>query len=131
MKGRGFGPMPRLFLDVFRLCSRLGIQFVWIDSLCIIQGDDGDFPAEAVKMADYYQYSAFTVANPSASGPGMGLFDSTEQDNSPIPLVRLPYRDTDGQQRGHLYVYETERGLTRRYWEGVTKSELLSRGWVF
>jgi hypothetical protein len=49
--------LPATFLDAMTLARQLGIQYVWIDSLCIIRTGDGghDWRNEAVKMADYYQ----------------------------------------------------------------------------
>ncbi|KAK4443062.1 hypothetical protein QBC34DRAFT_478584 [Podospora aff. communis PSN243] len=52
LRGVGFHNLPR------SLAADLDIAYVWIDSLCIIQGDLGDWTVEAVKMANYYQRSA-------------------------------------------------------------------------
>ncbi|KAK0654904.1 hypothetical protein B0T16DRAFT_318143, partial [Cercophora newfieldiana] len=62
LRGRDLDALPPLFTDVFSLARSLGIRYVWIDSICIIQGPAGDFNIEATKMADYYQNSLFTVA---------------------------------------------------------------------
>jgi hypothetical protein len=37
LEGRGFGEIPRLFQDVFTIADKLNVQYVWIDSICIIQ----------------------------------------------------------------------------------------------
>lgn len=39
--------MPKTFRHVMRLAWRLEIHYVWIDSICVIQGDKGDFGSEA------------------------------------------------------------------------------------
>jgi hypothetical protein len=40
--------LPRTFNDVMRLAWRLKISYVWIDSICVIQDDNGkDFNIEA------------------------------------------------------------------------------------
>jgi len=39
----------------------LKIRYIWIDSLCIIQGAEG-WDREKGNMGKYYQYSLFTIA---------------------------------------------------------------------
>jgi hypothetical protein len=46
--------LPATFKDAVTVTRALGKRYLWIDSLCIIQGDDGDFQTEAVRMADVY-----------------------------------------------------------------------------
>ncbi|KAK4191098.1 hypothetical protein QBC35DRAFT_460506 [Podospora australis] len=133
LSGRGFGELPVLFTDLFKLAIRLKIQHVWIDSLCIVQGERGDFATEALKMADYYQHSVFTVASPM-SDQHTGLFNDAspaQGQDSEVPLIRLPYRDKTGQQRGYFYLFRTEEEVPQWYKESITDSELLTRGWVF
>lgn len=36
VSGAGFENLPHHFLQAFRIAARFGIQYVWIDSLCII-----------------------------------------------------------------------------------------------
>ena len=35
--------LPKTFKDALATCRELGIQYLWIDSLCIIQDDKGDW----------------------------------------------------------------------------------------
>ncbi|KAH8745635.1 hypothetical protein BGZ57DRAFT_713307, partial [Hyaloscypha finlandica] len=32
-----FGELPQLFWDAFVIAEKLGIKYIWIDSICIIQ----------------------------------------------------------------------------------------------
>ncbi|KAM0550670.1 hypothetical protein ACHAPJ_008733 [Fusarium lateritium] len=48
--------------DAVWLCKELGIQYLWIDSLCIIQDDTQDWDIESSKMAQYYSNAYLTVA---------------------------------------------------------------------
>ncbi|KAK5661238.1 hypothetical protein OQA88_11131 [Cercophora sp. LCS_1] len=126
-----FHPLPPLFLDVITLASHLGISYVWIDSLCIVQGGGGEWDVEAEKMASYYQNSMLTVACTSASKT-LGLFNNTPpvEGNGP-PLIQLPYLDQSGDQQGHLYLCPDLGEEEKDYWDNIANSELLSRGWVF
>lgn len=59
--------LPRLFVGVINIARMLGIAYVWIDRLCIIQGDTEDFATQAPKMGEYYGKATLTIAAASAS----------------------------------------------------------------
>ena len=65
-----WGDLPEVFQDTIRLSLRLGIEYIWIDSLCIIQGDETDWLAESPKMGAIYQ-NAYVVF--AAHGPVLAL----------------------------------------------------------
>ncbi|KAJ9145394.1 HET-domain-containing protein [Pleurostoma richardsiae] len=121
--------LPVLFKDTMRLAFKLGIPYVWIDSVCIIQ-DGNEWESESLKMADYYQQSIFTVAAAiGTDADGLGL---TRIPNRLMPrLARLPYYDKSGQQKGYFYVYQSAQKLTESYSLALTNADLLTRGWVF
>ncbi|KIX00097.1 uncharacterized protein Z518_10234 [Rhinocladiella mackenziei CBS 650.93] len=62
-----FNDLPPLFQDVVNIARRHGIDFLWIDRLCIIQGPGGDFEIQAPKMGEIYGSSTLTIAAASAS----------------------------------------------------------------
>ncbi len=57
-----FESLPKTFQDVISIARRLGIQYVWIDSLCIIQTDLLDWELESAKMSDIYANAYLTIA---------------------------------------------------------------------
>jgi hypothetical protein len=128
---RGFSldDLSKTFKDFVWVARQLDMAYVWIDSICIIQGDDSqDWTQEAGKMAEYYQRSLLTIAATSSSQEE-GLFPF----QPPIferRLARLPYRDEDGVQRGYFYVYPVA-SINGEYESHVRGSALLRRGWVF
>ncbi|RDW69683.1 hypothetical protein BP6252_08703 [Coleophoma cylindrospora] len=63
-----------LFKDFIDLVRRLGYEFVWIDSLCIIQDDHEDWINESGKMADVYSNAIFNIAATSLPDSSHGLF---------------------------------------------------------
>ena len=84
--------LPKSFRDAVSVCLHLGIPYLWIDSLCIVQDDEyGFLPhmgthglllssmewlAEAEKMADIFQMSHLTIAASRARNSYHGfLFD--------------------------------------------------------
>jgi hypothetical protein len=57
--GIRFDILPDQFQEAIRITRAIGIQYIWIDSLCIIQKepDLADWNIESTKMADVYQVS--------------------------------------------------------------------------
>lgn len=51
--------LPQTFADAVRSTRELSVQYLWIDSLCIICGPDGDFKDLAKTMGDVF--SGLTV----------------------------------------------------------------------
>ena len=53
---RGFNiqDLPTTFRDAVLATQAIGMAFLWIDSICIIQGDKDDWETEGSKMAGIY-----------------------------------------------------------------------------
>jgi hypothetical protein len=49
-----FSALPKNFQDAIRVTLVLGVQYLWIDSLCIVQDSGLDWEAESAKMVSYY-----------------------------------------------------------------------------
>lgn len=54
--------MPKTFRDAVNLTHQLGVQYLWIDSLCILQDSEEDCLSELASMADIYSNSTLTIA---------------------------------------------------------------------
>jgi hypothetical protein len=68
--------LPILFKDVVQFTLQLGIRYLWIDSLCILQDDLQDWEQESANMASIYSNSYLTMAATRASNPHTSLFES-------------------------------------------------------
>jgi hypothetical protein len=68
--------LPANFRDAVSIARELDIQYIWIDSMCIIQdGDNGqDLRRELVKMGSIYQNANLTIAAVSAPNSSEGCF---------------------------------------------------------
>ncbi|KAK1707868.1 hypothetical protein BDP67DRAFT_581527 [Colletotrichum lupini] len=44
--------MPQTFQDAVTMTRKLGIRYLWIDALCIVQDDIADWSREASTMGD-------------------------------------------------------------------------------
>ena len=117
MKGclRGL-PLPQTILDTMNVCRQLGIRYLWVDSLCIIQDDEDDVLDQVEQMDVIYRGAYLTIIN-------------TTGDNckSPIMSVSQP-RDAiqetttiDGMAVGTVFL---------RVRDDILKSKWASRGWT-
>jgi hypothetical protein len=66
--------LTKTFQDAISVTRGLGIRYIWIDSLCIIQDSASDWKAEAKDMANVYTNSYVTLAAMSAAESSEGLF---------------------------------------------------------
>ena len=82
--------LPKTIRDALEVVQNLGLESVWIDSLCIIQeGDDSDKKRELATMMRVYQNAKVTISAASASSCRQGFL---EEDYRPLKLYRLPVR---------------------------------------
>ncbi|KAM0812142.1 putative Heterokaryon incompatibility domain-containing protein [Seiridium cardinale] len=80
IKSIPFCLLPPTFRDAITICRKLGLRYIWIDSLCIIQNSTEDWEIESAKMAGIYQNSFITVAATSSSDFRGGCFQESDAD---------------------------------------------------
>ncbi|KAF7952391.1 uncharacterized protein EAE97_001888 [Botrytis byssoidea] len=61
-KGIRLSVLPKTFRESIKVLQALRIQFVWINSLCIVQDDDADWKRESACMAAIYSNSYLNIA---------------------------------------------------------------------
>ncbi|KAH7094356.1 heterokaryon incompatibility protein-domain-containing protein [Paraphoma chrysanthemicola] len=83
-----FAALPPLFQDAIIITRQLGLRYIWIDSLCIIQDSVRDWETESSKMGSIYQNSYVTI---SATNSGDGGARCLGARRKP---VKLPYTNT-------------------------------------
>jgi hypothetical protein len=68
--------LPRTFLDAIDFARRLSsnINYIWIDSLCIIQGDLDDWLLESTQMYKVYRNSYCNISATAAKDSSQGLY---------------------------------------------------------
>ncbi|EEU45276.1 uncharacterized protein NECHADRAFT_8562, partial [Fusarium vanettenii 77-13-4] len=58
--------LPQTIRDAFQVARSVGVGYIWIDSLCIVQDDKEDVAREMAKMFQIYFNSCFTISAASA-----------------------------------------------------------------
>jgi hypothetical protein len=66
--------LPKTFLEAIQITMELGFNYLWIDSLCIVQDSRDDWRNEAASMGSVYRYSVLTIAATGARNSHQGLF---------------------------------------------------------
>lgn len=114
--------LPRNFNDVFQVASTVGINYVWIDSLCIIQDDPEDWNRESALMSQIYRNAYFTLAIAvPPTVPDLGLFRRSDPSEILSERFICPLRDGSSKE---IVVMKTQR-------ETYGESPLIARGWCF
>ncbi|KAJ2988194.1 hypothetical protein NUW58_g4108 [Xylaria curta] len=70
--------LSQTFRDAISLTRKLGLQYIWIDSLCILQDDSKDWAVESAKMSSIYSNGHLTIAATHSGNGHGGLFSPTE-----------------------------------------------------
>lgn len=65
--------LPQTYQDAITVARAIGLQYIWIDSLCIIQNDLLDWQHEAAKMASVYRNANIVIGAANASADSEGF----------------------------------------------------------
>ncbi len=88
--------LPKTFRETLLFARGIGIEYVWIDSLCIIQDSYEDWEVESRKMGTIYNNASLVVAAAGSTNSTEGLF---VMEQVKVVLRRLPYI-SNGVPRG-------------------------------
>ncbi|KAH8682830.1 heterokaryon incompatibility protein-domain-containing protein [Tricladium varicosporioides] len=100
-----FADLSPTFQDAIRFTRRLGVRFLWIDSLCILQDSISDWRIESALMDKVYEYSICNIAATAASENSGGLYQRRD------PRVVTP-RQVQITRQGHIGTYVFFEGQT-------------------
>ncbi|KAL8388822.1 hypothetical protein RB595_008955 [Gaeumannomyces hyphopodioides] len=118
--------LPANFRDAMHAAWVLGIAYIWIDSLCILQDSYADKSTEIKTMLNVYRQSVLTLAATRAVDSHAGMFVP----RSPENLSAGPFRISNGALDG-LFVAVEAAVDSRWHWKDVVDHAPLNvRGWV-
>jgi hypothetical protein len=97
-------PLPKTFDDAVVTTRALGIRYLWIDSLCIIQDSPEDWSDQAPRMASIYGNAHVVIAADAAADSSQRFLDHPNRRfNRAVPI---PY---EGMTKGNE-IWIRERG---------------------
>ena len=87
--------LTKTFREAIEVARRLEVEYIWIDSLCIIQDDQTDWITESARMSNVYQRATCNIAATASRDGDGGLF--FDRDLPPPYRIRLD--GSDGNER--------------------------------
>ena len=104
-----FHLLPKTNQDAIMITRFLGIKYLWIDALCIIQDLEGDWHKESERMGDIYKDSCVTISASMAETGSKGCF----VERGPLQAnFRAPRRG--GENKHQNLPESTSRHILRR-----------------
>ena len=94
--------VPSTLRDAIKITRQLGYQYLWIDTLCIIQDSVEDWTYESNRMQHYYKHSIVTIASDLASSDHQGFLSVTRQQR--IKPVKVPFQAGLIPSLSHAYI---------------------------
>ncbi|EAA28747.1 HET-domain-containing protein [Neurospora crassa] len=107
--------LPKTLQDSIRLTRAIGVRYLWIDSLCIIQDSNDDWEKEAARMGTLYAQARLVIAATTGADAEAGLF----------PPQTYIYRPSETSWSLYFRKYQKERGSLQH------NLPLFTRGWAF
>jgi len=130
--------LPESLGDAVQVTRMLGVRYLWIDTICIIQGPDGDFNTEATRMETVFSLAYCVITASRATGTSSGFLSGRDRRDfvdMPFPFPRRSSSSKMKSSRTHsndakdiptLYICEAIDDFQNDVIEGA----LNKRGWV-
>jgi hypothetical protein len=113
--------LSKPFQDAIHVTRNLGLKYLWIDSLCIVQDDLNDWKHESTKMAHLYIGSYINIAAFSSADGSGGLFYLRREES-----IKLKWNMDDSWSFHDVHI----RRLYPQFSEMLEEAPLNSRAWV-
>ncbi|KAH6889644.1 hypothetical protein B0T10DRAFT_571612 [Thelonectria olida] len=128
MRGFEVSLLPKTFRDAVHIARGLKLDYLWIDSICIVQDDSSDWDAESKLMEQVFSSAYCTIAASCASGTSDGFLKSRpERRCIPMKLGDETYYACEAIDDFHSHVDQSE--LNQRGW--VMQERALSRRTIY
>lgn len=69
-----FDRLPKTFREALMLTHGMGLKYLWIDSLCIVQDDEQDWLRESENMGNIYRLADLVIAAAGSENSSGGVF---------------------------------------------------------
>lgn len=129
LRGLPWVTLPHTFYDAIVVTMKLNLQYIWIDSLCIIQDDDQGWHIEAAKMGGIYRNASITIA----AAASISSNDGCLRRQPPRPSAELSFQSSkhSGIAGSYFASYSGAAGYHQEFVEDVELSNWNNRGWTF
>ena len=112
-KGFRISKLPKVYKEAIEIALRLGVSYLWIDSVCIVQDDKDDWLQEASSMFDIYSNALFNIgATGAADGNGCCFVDHDPNLLGPCLFDAASERPEKPRLRDRLLKWKTRHQHT-------------------
>lgn len=125
-KGIQADEMPKTLQDAVIATRNLGVRFLWIDALCIVQDDSSEWTSEALHMGRIYQNSFCTIAAAGSDSSDGGLYITRPSYNDVVAFQYTPKAAGSVKAQSEFFIRPVHHTLLNR----VQESTWNSRGWI-
>ncbi|OAA78454.1 Heterokaryon incompatibility [Akanthomyces lecanii RCEF 1005] len=136
--GIALASLPRTFREAVDATRRLGLRYLWIDSLCIVQDDPRDWEAESARMAAVYQGAYLVLCASRAAGAHDGLYSDAAGSSLYTPhmeTVEIPAQQSSEigavAKVAFRRAYAHVPSPMQRQLQAAPAFPTLSRGWIY
>lgn len=102
--------MPKVLQDAIKVARAVGLRYLWMDTVCLIQDDEADKGKEIPKMGDYYANAFFTIFTSSSRDSTISFINTRNRYYEPH---RFPFGQ-DGVSGVHVRRLGVEGHLAKR-----------------
>lgn len=113
---------PRTIRHALLIAKYLGFRYVWVDSLCILQGDNDDWDQQIAVMTEIYGGSTLTISATSSQNSMQGMLSKLGNDKIGVGTWRN--RDA-GKNLVEIFAGNPMKTLD------LEEKFISTRGWVF
>ncbi|KAJ0162505.1 hypothetical protein CTA2_4444 [Colletotrichum tanaceti] len=115
--------LPRTLSEAIHVTRELGIPYLWIDSLCIIQEDEQDWKKEAAQMGAVYSDAHVVITAAALDTSHGGLFRDRDE-ASVRPVLLTASSPPAPRSKSRRYVVPSGGD-----WEAASYSPITNRAW--
>jgi Heterokaryon incompatibility protein (HET) len=123
-RGISMTELPGTFRHAVELTESLSLQYLWIDSLCIVQDSTSDWERECKIMGDIYSSAFINIAASAATDSDGGLFAPREPLEMTPCVVSIRFKERGRQDEPYVFWAEDQAQTP------IADAPLNKRAWV-
>jgi hypothetical protein len=126
--------MSPVMIDAIITCRKLGIAYLWIDALCILQDDRNDWVKESEEMGNIYANAHITICPLSSTSCQEGFLSRSSAPKIEIPILSSANPSVEGTyeiiSRRICHSYGDFSPISHPVYKDLKYSQYRQRGWT-
>ena len=126
-KGIDVSRLPRTLEDATKVTKEIGLKYLWVDVLCIMQDNPQEMAGEISRMPKYYGANTVTICAASADRSSSGFLNERSEAPCEYGPFQLRYTSPNGDGVFQLLREQVQevQPISKRAW--TLQESLLSR----